>query len=310
MRKKSLRVLTTLILVCLVLQPLSVTAAEQVDTARKGSIHLEYSHNGIRFPDQEIRIYRVAEMYADGSYERIAPFDRFPVRMHGFTSQKEWQDTANTLAAYITAEEIPPTATKTTNDSGNVLFSELKVGVYLVMGVTTKTDTHTYRFENFCIFLPRPLSDGRQEYDIKAKPKSSATPHPEEPKEIPFQVVKLWKDEGLQKQRPQRVTVDILKNGVVQNTVLLDADNNWTYSWMAPEGEDVWSVMEKDVPAEYTVVITSSGSSFTITNSRQVPEGNPPKTGDTFALRSWLALMSLSGILLMAFGMMQKRKRR
>ena len=35
-----------------------------------------------------------------------------------------------------------------------------------------------------------------------------------------------------------------------------------------------------------------------------------PRTGDTFALRRWLMIMNLSGILLLVCGCLQKRKSR
>ena len=102
----------------------------------------------------------------------------------------------------------------------------------------------------------------------------------------------------------------ILKNGTLQETVVLSADNNWTYAWTTLEGNSTWSVVEKDVPDVYKVTIASSGSSFTITNYRSAPAGSPPQTGDSFALRPWLTVMILSGFLLIACGILQKRRSR
>lgn len=308
MRKQLIRVLIMLILISVTLHPLDAFAAETVDLTRKGSLELDYSTYGDGFSGLEIRIFRVAEMYADGGYGLIAPFDRLPMKIHGITSQREWQDAANTFASYITAQQIQPSKTVLTDRTGKVSFQELQTGIYLVMGVTAEKNNAVYKFENFCVFLPRPQSDGTYDYDLEAKPKSSVTQKPEKPEETKYRVVKLWKDTGIRNQRPKSVTVSILKNGRVQETVLLNADNDWTYSWSAPAGKDVWAVVEKDVPDSYTVVIRESGNIFTITNFRPAPEGQPPKTGDTFALRQWLTVMSLSGMLLIAIGILQKRK--
>lgn len=310
MRKTVFRILVILILTLLTLQPLSVQAAESVDITRDCSLGLDYSSNGTGFSDLEIRLYRVAEFYADGTYSLISPFDELPVKIYGIQSQKEWQDAANTLAAYITAEKIQPTITALTDHSGKAEFSNLKTGVYLVPGLTVETDSHFYRFEDFCVFLPRPQSDGSLDYHLTAKPKYSVTPKPVEPEIEHYQVVKLWKDASIRKKRPKRISVSILKNGILQETVQLNKDNNWAYSWSAPRGKDVWTVVETDVPDAYTVVITESGTTFTITNTYPTPQELPPKTGDTFALRPWLTVMSLSGILLMVCGIRQKRKTR
>ena len=309
MRKITYRVLTLLLLVCTLLQPMEAHAAQLVDVTRPCSLELEYSSDGLGFEGLEIRIFRIAEIYANGNYALVAPFHKLPVKIHGVTSQKEWQAAANTLAAYITAEQIAPTAVKTTDSAGKTAFTNLKTGIWLVMGTSAETEEKIYHFENFCMFLPTPQSDGSLKYDMKAKPKHSVMPKPEEPEKVQYRVTKLWKDAGIRSERPKSVKVDILKNGVVQETVVLNAENDWTCSWAAQEGNDLWTVVEKDVPNAYTVVIQTSGRNFTITNARSAPVGAPPKTGDSFAMRPWLLMMSLSGLILMAVGILQKRKR-
>lgn len=310
MRKQIFRILIMLLLVCVTLQPLSVCATEWVDVSRKCSLELDYSTYGDGFSGLDIRIYRIAELYSDGAYALIAPFTQLPVKIHNITSQKEWRDAANSLAAYITAQQIAPTARILTDASGKANFRDLQTGVYLVLGVTAEKENAIYKFENFCVFLPRPLTDGTYQYDYAAKPKSSMTPKPEQPEEIQFQVVKLWKDTGVRNLRPKSITVAIFKNGILQEEVSLDSGNNWSYSWSAPAGNDVWTVVETDVPDDYTVVITENGHVFTITNSRPAPQGQPPKTGDIFALNTWLVTMSVSGILLIVCGLLQKRRSR
>lgn len=309
MRKIQFRILTLLLLVCALLQPMAAYAAQLVDVTRQCSLELEYSSDGWGFHGLEIRLYRVAEMYADGTYTLVTPFHKLPVKIHGVASQKEWQAAANTLAAYITAEQLEPTAAGTTDSAGKAAFENLQTGIWLVMGTSAETEEKIYRFENFFVFLPTPQSDGSLLYDMQAKPKQSVIPKPDKPEEVRYQVTKLWKDAGIRSERPRNVTVAILKNGICQETVVLNAENDWTYSWLAPEGNDLWTVVEKDVPEAYTVVIHTSGRNFTITNARTAPLGVPPKTGDTFAMGPWLLLMSLSGLILMALGILQNRRR-
>ena len=310
MKKILLRILILCTLLCMILPPQSVSGMERVDVARKCSLALEYSRDGLGFSGLEIRIFRVAEMYEDGTYALVAPYSGFPVTIHGIRSQQEWREAANTLAAYIGSRQVPATKQAFTDESGKVAFSDLTTGIYLVMGVTAETEKATYTFENFCVFLPRPSSDGRMEYALEAKPKSEYKPKPEEIKEIELKVTKLWKDTGYKSKRPKSVKVDILKDGVVQETVTLNSANNWTYTWKAPEDDSVWSAVEKDVPDAYKVTIDPKGTTITITNTRSSSGGDPPKTGDTFALRPWVMTMSLSGIALAVLGVLGKRKRR
>ena len=63
------------------------------------------------------------------------------------------------------------------------------------------------------------------------------------------------------------MTVDLLRDGEVYDTVKLDKSNNWTHIWskLAP-GHD-WTVRETDVPEGYTASIERVGTAFRITNA-------------------------------------------
>ena len=222
-------------------------------------------------------------------------------------TQKEWRDAANTLAAYIDAGNVAATKKAKTDASGKVTFSNLQTGLYLVKGVRAETEEGTYTFENFCIFLPTP-TDGKQNYDVTAKPKCTFTPKEEEPELAEYKVVKLWKDSGSRSSRPRSVAVDILKDGKVWKSVVLDKDNQWSYSWSYEKDGSEWAVVEKDVPQRYTVVISRAEGVFSISNTAKSITEDVPKTGDTFALRPWLTTLSISGMLLMAIGIGRKRR--
>ena len=304
MRKFAHCAIAVLTILCLFLRPLAVSALESVDTTRCGSLLLEYSSDGVGFSGLEIRIYRIAEIHADGGIDLVAPFDGYPVNIHGIQSQKEWADVADTLAAYIAADQILPTAAVLTDEQGNAAFPELETGVYLVLGVSLEQENRLYTFENFCLFLPRPLEDGTMQYDLVAKPKYTVTTNSVE---ISYRVVKLWKDTGDEEQRPVNVTVDILKDGALQETVILSAENDWSYSWSAQDDGSQWVVVEKNIPEGYTVTITANQTVFTITNTGKDPDPEWPQTGDDFPLIPCLMAMSLSGIGLVLCGLYRKR---
>lgn len=307
MRKPLLRGLVMLVLACVLFQPFTASADELALMPGSCSLVLEYSRDGQGFTGLEISIYRVAEIYEDGSYALTAPFDVYPVKIHDIQSQMEWREAADTLAAYIEADQLEPTSTALTDEQGRAYFSELETGLYLVREVSGRNEEGICVFENFLLFLPTPNADGTASFDVQAKPKSTVIPEPE-PEEITYQVLKLWKDEGSQNQRPASITVDILKNGEVQETVVLDTANNWSYTWTVPKGDDVWTVVERDVPEGYTVVITSNQTIFTITNTGEPPEPTTPETGDTFPLQLCILAMCASGIMLIVLGIWRKRK--
>ena len=105
-----------------------------------------------------------------------------------------------------------------------------------------------------------------------------------EPQIIPettsISVRKVWDDTGLI--RPTEITVDLLRNGVVDQTVVLNQANNWQYAWTELVADAVWTVTESAVPEGYVVSYHTEGSETVITNTEiQVPPTPPPAEYET-----------------------------
>ena len=78
-------------------------------------------------------------------------------------------------------------------------------------------------------------------------------------------VRKVWRlDDG--GTAADSVTVNLLRNGRVADSVTLSADNGWTHTWTGLSGSDTWTVEEADVPDGFAASVTRSGMNFTITN--------------------------------------------
>lgn len=291
------------VLLCLIIlvQPLCVFA-EGMDTARECNLVLTYAKEGIAFADLEIKLYRVARTTDVGVFEKLAPYDQYPVEVSRITSQTEWNEVATTLRGYVQADGLEPYRTATTNAEGNAVFEKLETGLYLVAGVTAED---TYVFFDFMLSLPA-VQDGECIYDVSAKPKSRLTEPSEDP--VTYTVLKLWKDEGYEKNRPAEVTVDILKDGTVVETVVLNANNDWKYSFQCQDGKSVWTVVERNVPKGYAVKVTDKETSFVIVNTWEDQPVDPPKTGDTFPLRLYIVVTCIAGSALMILGVAAGRK--
>ena len=114
---------------------------------------------------------------------------------------------------------------------------------------------------------------------------------------------------GNETQRPKLVTVEIRKDGVFVEEVILSAKNDWSYHWTVPDGQGRWSVVEKDVPRDYQVSISENDTAFVITNTHAEP-GNPPETGDVFASWQMILMMCISGLVFVLLGIWRERKQR
>ena len=204
-----------------------------------------------------------------------------------------------TLNSYILADGIAADQTAKTDARGKVVFDNLTAGIYLVSSVRTEQDGKYYVFESFLAAVPGVDSEGQWVYSVSARPKMSV--HTPAKGEVTYKAVKAWRDGG--QDRPVSVSVEVRRDGQLQQSVTLSAENNWMYTWKAVDDGSVWTVNEVNVPEGYTVGIQRSGDTFSITNTKpETPAGNHPQTGDTTNMTLYVLLMAASGLALLVVG--------
>ena len=298
--------LVLLIIICFAMVcPFSVHAITPLDTAAEASLTLHYQKDDVAFANLPVGIYRVAEALPDGTFELIAPFSSYPVNIHDITEQTQWHNVAQTLYSYIVANQVDPDREAKTEANGKVCFSNLKTGLYFVREVVAENTVGTYVFNQFMVYVPTPQPDGIYTYAVEANPKcTNFVPRTQ------YTVTKLWQDNGNQSTRPDAVTVDIYKDGALQETQILIDANNWSYTWYVP-GDDYgkWTVTERSVPDSYKATIQQNGEVFSIINTCQTEPGIPPQTGDTFTPLPWIVTMCFSGIMLLILGIYSRRRK-
>lgn len=306
MRKQILRFICAVVFFAVMSCPLYAHATTPLDPAADASLTLHYQKEEQVFSDLQINIYRVAEAFPDGTFELIEPFSSYPVNIHDITVQEQWKNAAVTLSSYIVANQLTPYRVETTDDTGTASFTHLETGLYLVREVVAENNVGTYVFNQFMVYLPTPLEDGSFDYSVEANPKCvNYVPKSE------YTVTKLWQDAGHQADRPEQITVDIYKDGVLQESQILNAGNNWSYKWYVSDADlGTWTVVEPTVAEAYTLTIQQNGSSFSIINTHKSTEDNPdiPLTGDTTNLMPWILAMCFSGIMLILISVYGKRK--
>ena len=88
-------------------------------------------------------------------------------------------------------------------------------------------------------------------------------------------VVKTWVDSGFENDRPDTIAVELWKDGVLYDTVYLSAAAGWRYQWdKLPLGS--YTVVEPNVPAQYTAEVTANGNTFVITNTHEISVDETP----------------------------------
>lgn len=252
----------------------TVLAAAPIDPEAEAALTLTFQPEGSPAVGTQFRIYRIAELDAQENVTLLPPFDQYPVQIGG---REDWPKNASTLEAYVSGT-VQPTAVATIGQDGTAAFTGLDCGLYLVSGNACAMNQHIYIPQPAIISLPTMDESGQWDYHVSARIKYIEQRDSSRPSYTQIKAVKTWLDEGYEEKRPDEVTVQLLKNGKVHDTVTLSADNNWRHTWTRLSRSSTWQVVEQEVPEGYTVAITREAAGvFVVTNTYQ-PEEPPPTT--------------------------------
>ena len=197
---------------CLVLSMTGMAASaaesEMLDLNRKGSLSITFTYDGKPISDgNKVGIFKVADAVFDDSYGykfvwngEFAAAGAMPENLDAVNGKL-----AEKLVNIAKDKKVPLFRNSQELDSnGKVTFSDLDVGLYLVVHTnkieTTLADksTVTYTINPFLVSVPQN-DDGKLNYDVVTKPKVSpykeTTPPPKKvvppPKRVP-QTGQLW----------------------------------------------------------------------------------------------------------------------
>lgn len=231
------------------------------------TIEFVFKNNGERLPldDVEFRIYRVATVNKEKL--TVTPLPEFEKYQNVFKSPAEWRSKAQTLAAYVSRDRVEPLAVRSTDENGVVRFSGLLDGMYLIAGQNKRTGGYTYRSEAALISLPNTSDYYNWTDDVTVELKVARSGgSTTDPVGRNVRALKVWDDDGHEDERPESITVDLLQNGEVIDTVELNADNNWRFDWSDLDRTAQYQVVENGAD-NYTVSVEENGVTFVITNT-------------------------------------------
>lgn len=318
MAKRRIGIIAFILCICLYLIPCQVQAAstadakEPISTNENCSLTISYCSGGIAFSKLPVNLYKIADVSADYQYTLTSSFEKSNLILNGIETVGEWNVIRSTLETYILANDITAGFNAKTDLEGKASFDALKPGLYLAITERIIQDETTYVFDSALITLPGLGADGLWQYQVEVASKSEIIPPNEDDEEIEFKVLKLWKGDSGSSARPTTIEVEIFRNGTSYQTVTLSENNHWTYTWSAKDDGSDWKVVERNIPAGYTMTIEERETSFMLTNTlnRDVTY-NPdsPQTGDTSNIMLWVILMIVSGSMLIILGITRKRNR-
>lgn len=292
-------------------------AYEAVDTGREASLTVYFGEGGMDFPGVEFRLYRVADVAETGDLALTGDFAEYPVSLKNLDSSG-WRALAQTLDAYAARDGLMPLKVIATDQSGQAVFEQLSVGLYLVTADCYERDGYIYTPEPFLICLPDE-KNGQWEYDVASACKFDSEYIPSDNNTVSRKVLKIWKDDGNEKKRPEEISVQLLRNGEVYDTVTLNDSNNWRYEWTNLDESFKWQVTEYKTPENYTVSVSREGITYVMTNTYQSERPGTPETpgksgipGNTRLPQTgmlwWpVPLLAFAGLLLFLIGWGKRR---
>lgn len=282
------RYLFLFLMVMLVMLSIQAFAAERIDKNQDVSLTISYQKGETPLSGAKFQIFRVADVDESGELTATKEFQDYFVMIRG-ENDEAWRAQAATLEGYVLRDQLSPFASGKTDANGCLTFStaehHLTPGLYLVIGERHRQGK--WRYDASPYFVQLPGLDAEKNtwtYSVEADAKYESSRIPERDEDsdtINRKVLKVWKDQGYEKERPKEIVVQLLRNGSVYDTVTLDSGNNWSYKWYDLDADDRWSVVEKEVKG-YAVSVNRNGTTFVVTNTYDTdrPGGSDHPTSD------------------------------
>ncbi|WP_455257142.1 Cna B-type domain-containing protein [Peptoniphilus asaccharolyticus] len=217
----------------------------------------------------EIKIYKIANILDDSSFEINSQFDKYDIDMS--IDNYDLMDklsVAKTLESYIKRDSIAELDKTLTDGKFEGNFSGLSRGIYLLVGNEKIENNIKYIMSPVLLKLDGNSKDLINDFVLKYEK------HNIEEKET-IKAYKLWNDSKIN--RPESIEIQLLQDGKIYDTTLLNKANNWKKIWDKLPSGHTYEVVEKNVPDNYKVLIKSEGSVFKIINTIKDGEKEPPK---------------------------------
>ena len=223
-------------------------------------------------------------------------------------NDEAWRQMAQVLAREISLDtNLKPSCSAVTDADGVAKFADIPMGLYLIMGSGVEKDGYVYSTTPFFVMLPeQDMSSNTWNYCVVANAKPGR-----EPVKADFEVIKIWKDDCHKDRRPKSITINLICDGGVYDTITLPHNGTWSYTWKNLETNHQWTVMEKKEQGYKDPDIQQEGNTFIVTNTCSKPTTPPqpgkptlPQTGQLW----WpVPVLIAAGLLFVVIGLVRRR---
>lgn len=257
-------------------------------SGKKGSVSVELIDNTANTPvaGAELTAYHVATVSLNSSGDLVYVYtDEFD----GCGIALDDSSITSKLDTYIQSNSV--SALKAVTDAkGKAVFSNLPVGLYFVKQMNAVAGYAPCR--PFIVTVPYKKGNSYI-YSVDASPKTDIA------RLTDITIKKVWNTDESTK-IADKVTIQLLRDGAVIETVTLSKSNGWKVTVSDMPESDAYSVVEINVPNGFTPTYSHNGYEFTVTNTASLIE-----TGQLV----WpVPILAMAGILFITLGYVALRR--
>lgn len=296
--------LYTLFCVCLTIMLFPISALAAPEDEASISLTLKYPLSGVHF-----YLYKVADFSETGVFDLVAPFDTYANEIENLDkvenapeemTTESWRKLATTLKKYVIDERADIIGR--TDKDGIWAQENIEKGLYLILGESAEVNEQLYTPSPVLTTIPNRDEQGawNNQAVLDYNGKVAVDDIYDE-----YIVEKIWKDDGNESKRPQQIIVELYMDleAEAYDSVILNEDNDWEYTWSELPTGHKWSVAEKEVPDNYKVNYVVERNRLVIENTYDGPDtpSQPtlPQTGQLW----WpVPILAILGIGLFAIG--------
>ena len=262
-----------------------------------GSIAVSFEYNEEYVEGVKFNLYQVATYDEEKNLILNEKFKNYSL-VAADLEDENLESLIEKLSLYVDSEKIEEDESKVSIKTGLFSFTDLENGVYLIVGENLETDEGVFIAQPILVKIPTIINE-EEIHGVIVNPKCDFRKWIEE-----LKVIKKWDDKN-NPNRPKEIVIELLKEGKLYDEVLLNEENNWSYTWEHLISYD-YKVVEKDVPKGYSSSIDYNDYTFVVTNTYKRETGLLPATG-----QQWMAvfILLIGGSLLIICGLKKKEKK-
>lgn len=266
MNVKILRYCMIVIIICLTSLFVISDDVQATEEVTNTSLKVICQTEDVILSGMEWNLYRVGSNIGDNDYSLEGDFKDYRVSLKNL-STSEMLDVANTLENYAILDAIIPLDNGKTDENGVITFADLESGLYLLSGKSVIIDDKKYIPSAILVEVEE---NSEVAFQLTSYPKFTVNTISDNL--IEYTVKKIWlNDEDNLKSRPSDIVVELYQNGELVQTVSLNDNNEWSYSWTSLDSDE-WYVKEVEIPKNYKVIYRTDEVIYLIVNTYEDEE--------------------------------------